>query len=218
MTMHRFLIATLFCIPLLAFGQKKPAANAVGIPSVTQPVWTKRVSRLISIVDTGNVEKRKLRDESNGVSLAELLTDNALKGKIRAFSAADSKLIELLAPGQLHDIIDGRPDTIEIEDPISGKVFKKVIKRDFNYNEVTHFRILEEWSFDRETAKTNIQIIGIAPVKDVYGDDGTFRGRMSLYWLRYDDVKNILAQFERTHPNANIALGVWTSYFTENEK
>ena len=192
------------------FGQAKP--------SVSQPVWTKRVSRLISIADTGDIEKRKLRDESNGVSLAELLMDNVLKGKIRAYTAADSRLTQQLTLPQINMVMNGKPDTIEIEDPITKKRLKKIITRDFVYSEITHFRVLEEWSFDHPSAKTTIQIIGIAPVKDVYGDDGSFRGRMSLCWLRYEDVRAILEQYEQSHPSVNLALSVWNNYFTETEK
>ena len=214
MTMRKCLIAAILVgITYTGFAQNKAVDN----PGA-KPIWTKRVSRLITLGDTVNNNKTKLRDESNKVNLAEILTDNVLKGKLLAYTTMDSKLTQTINHKQLNELINGVPDTFEIEDPVTRKKVTKVITIDFNYAEVTHYRILEEWAFDKQTAKTTIQIVAIAPVKDQYGDDGSFRGRTSMFWLKYADVKSILDQYEITHPNANVALGVWNSYFTETEK
>ncbi len=45
-----------------------------------------------------------------------------------------------------------------------------------------------------------VRIIGLAPVKDIIGDDGVYRGSQAMFWLFYPDIRNLLAQYEVYNP------------------
>ena len=33
-----------------------------------------------------------------------------------------------------------------------------------------------------------------------------------MFWLKYDDVKDDLNEFEKNHPKHNIGLAIWDNY------
>jgi hypothetical protein len=100
-----------------------------------------------------------------------------------------------------------------VED-VDGTMLKKAIKQEFNYRNVTDFRIMEEWRFNRKTGKTDIQIVGICPLRQVWNARHDIKiGKMPMFWLRYEDVRDEINQYELNHPHHNIGSSLWDSYF-----
>ena len=62
-----------------------------------------------------------------------------------------------------------------------------------------------------------VRIIGIAPVKDVVGDDGVYRGSQAMFWLYYPDIRNLLAQYEVYNPQNDISRQTWDEYFESRQ-
>ncbi len=172
----------------------------------TPPSYTNRVSRLIYMGDSTVNGKRRMN------TLNEKLTKLVLDGKLQAYSTFDSRFTEKKTALQMKYKLFPS-DTVEIEDPVTNQVIRKIITSTVNYDDVRYIRVLEEWKFDAETGTSHIQIAGIAPVKDEYGDDGVFRGRVAMYWLRYADVQPILEQYEKEYPDQCFSAALWTNYF-----
>ena len=122
-----------------------------------------------------------------------------------------------LPPAQVAEMLSTKPDSITMDDPITGKHITKIFKPDVPYDLMYMYRVLEEWKFDRATGKTNIQIVAIAPMMDIYGDEGTFHGRRTQYWVKYNEVREILERYEHSHPDTNLSLAVWKDYFSETK-
>ena len=104
-------------------------------------------------------------------------------------------------------------DTLMIVDPVTGLEKLFVPDKDPHFERMAKLRILEDWTFDLIAGKTDIQIVGIAPVQDVYGDDGVYRGSKGMFWVKYNDARSIIARYERYHPENTIAAKIWYDYF-----
>ena len=179
--------------------------------------WKKRVFRTIYVGDTTDYSKRKLKPDASKPPLSEIITDQVSKGLLEAYNNSTPLFESMITKGQWREMVSPQKDTVTIEDPITGKQLTKVISRDIDFRNVVKFRICEDWVFDRNLGKTTIQIAGIAPVMDVYGDDGQFHGSKALYWVRYNDaVKNILEQYQQEHPKNNLAQNLWEDYFDDH--
>jgi len=214
------LIATAaICLSHSLTAQQKTVKSApqVVVPVANDDVWTRRVSRLISIADTTDLSNRKLRQEDKSVPLSEILCKMVAEGKVKAYTGYDSRFAQLLTKREISQLLTPAPDTLQIEDPVSGKMIRKIVKKDIHYEDIVKFRILEEWTYNKSTGNTAIQIIGIAPVRDVYGDNGDYRGHQSLFWLKYADVQSVLKKYEEQHPVKNISMAVWNDYLAETK-
>ena len=58
-----------------------------------------------------------------------------------------------------------------------------------------------------------VRIVGLAPVKDVYGDDGQFRGQQAMFWLYYPEIRNVLAKYEVFNPENDMFRYTWDEFF-----
>lgn len=177
-------------------------------------VWKKVVSREIEFGGTITKEKDKSGKVKKPVTLAKMMADVIGSGKAIGYSNLDMTLATRLNNYELDDILGRREDRIEIVDPITGKVAVKVIKRDVDYSIIDRYRILEEWTFDPITCKTQVQILGIAPVRNIYGDDGVFRGVQGMFWLHYNEVKPVIDKYDMLHPDNTVSNAIWSDNFS----
>lgn len=173
---------------------------------VATPSYTNRVSRLIYVGDSTTAGKK------HQICLAEVLNRLVLDGKLQAYGTYDSRFTEKRTVKQLKERFYP-VDSIEVEDPVTGQRFFKVVTSQVDFSYVLFIRVVEEWAYDAETGTTHIKIVGVAPVRDEYGEDGSFRGRSSMYWLKYGDIQPVLEQFEKDNPEQSLTKAIWANYF-----
>lgn len=71
-----------------------------------------------------------------------------------------------------------------------------VIFRQLNPKDVLEYHVKEIWFFDRQRSEMQVRIIGICPVRYVYGNDGEFRGKQEMFWLYFPQLRNVLATYQ----------------------
>ena len=175
-------------------------------------VWKKQVTRIIDFRQPDDTVIHHLRDASPDTTLLEMLITSVLAGKLTAYSNFDHQFTTKLTPKQLTEQIIPRPDTVILTDPVTGKEVTKVVKHDFDYSVVHKYRVLEEWTYDQRTRKTEIVILGIAPIKDIFVEN-VFRGTQAIFWVRYNDIQKILERYELFHPTNTMSELIWNDNF-----
>lgn len=197
--MRYLIISALLCVQsLVVMGQVKPAQRTPGIAP-----WHNRVSRLIPMCDT-------IAGLPADSALAGKLCWQAVAGKLPAYMTFDSKLIEKMSPRQMRDKLL-RPDSVEIEDPVTGHLFWMSTSNKINFRGVRYWRILEDWTFDPARGAIQVQLLGIAPVQDIYSENGDFRGPASICWFRWKDVSRIIEQYRASYPRCDIFAACYTT-------
>ena len=141
-------------------------------------VWKRTVSRIIDAPQQNSGSKED-------TIFAEMIIRAVRAGKTPAYSAFDAHFSHRLTMSEILGTDVSPIDTQFITDPKTGKdTFLTPSGFQFNFTTIKKYRILEDWIFDPHTGKTDIQINGIAPMLDVYGDDGVYRGSRAMFWLR----------------------------------
>jgi len=97
----------------------------------------------------------------------------------------------------------GSCDTLQVPDMVKDPTLSKGIMKDsviceeFNMDQISKFRIKEEWVFDKESSRMYVRILGIAPVKTFFSKtDGKEIGSAPIFWVYYPDMRPALAKFE----------------------
>jgi hypothetical protein len=181
-------------------------------------VWKKQVYRVLDMKEKEDPKEHHLKEASNDTTMLEMMVNAIRAGKITAYSNFDHSFTTKLTAAQVTEMIIPKPDTQVIVDPITGKEATRIIRHEFDYSVVNKYRLLEDWTFNPMTGKTDIQITGICPVKEIYGDNGDFRGLQAIFWLKYPDAANIIARYEQYHPNNTITAKIWNDYFYTDAK
>ncbi|OSZ82027.1 hypothetical protein CAP35_01785 [Chitinophagaceae bacterium IBVUCB1] len=192
----------------------------INTPLVQQAVrendimWKKRVWREIDIREKQNMAFRYPGDDyTGGGYFIEIVLDAIKKGKVKAYSNIDDRFTATLTKQNIDDMLLGPPDTQVIVDPVTQQETIKIIRREFNPDDVTKYRLKEDWYIDRNTGRLHRQIIGIAPIIDKYNDDGTYRASQALFWLYYPEASNMFAQYEVFNPDNDMARLTWYEFF-----
>jgi len=177
-------------------------------------MWKKRVWREIDIRQKQNMAFRYPGDEQTGGGMfIEIILDALKKGKIKAYSVTDDWFSSALSKDQVLEMVQGKVDTIEVVDPITQEVSLTVKRNDFNPDFVSKFRIKEDVIFDRNLGRMVTRIIGLAPMIDIFNNDGSYRATTPMFWLYYPEIRDLLAQYEVFNPENDIARMTWNEYF-----
>ncbi|WP_205508644.1 gliding motility protein GldN [Longitalea arenae] len=128
---------------------------------------------------------------------------NAIKNdSITAFSPEDDRFTTPLPFGEIVKGLVGVPKVISVPDLRNDPDGSKGLMRDttivdeFNPDKIERFWIKEDWVFDKESSRMQVRILGIAPLKTITNDDGSFRDVTPIFWIYYPDLRPIFAKHE----------------------
>lgn len=167
--------------------------------------FRERVWREIDIREKMNMPFRYRADEDNGNQRFIIILLNALRsGDVTAFDATiDDRFTTPMTVARVGELLAGKCDSIAIpdyaNDPNGTKGLTKdsLVCNEFNPDDITKFRIKEEWVFDKESSRMFSRIMGIAPIKTITDPNtGEVRGETPLFWVYYPDLRPTLAKFE----------------------
>lgn len=177
-------------------------------------VWKKTVYRVLELPSNEETAKHHLTDVTSAPALVDLMASAIKSGKLTAYNGIDHKFSTKFPKGSMTD----KTDTVMVVDPTNNREHEVIVKREFNLGTVHKYRLFEEWTFDPASGKTDIHIEGIAPLKEIYGDNGVFRGVQVIFWVRYADARDVLAQYDKLHPSKTFASLLWDDYFLSDIK
>lgn len=180
-------------------------------------IFAEKVWREIDIREKMNLPFRYSADEDNGNQRFILILMNAVrKGDVTAFDATvDDRFTTPITWDKIQDALGGRADTTpvySIDDPTKIDKYK-VVRNEFDPDAVVKFRIKEEWVFDKQTSRLYVRILGIAPLKTLFREDGTIRGSTPMFWVYYPDLRSTLAKYEVYNPKNFATRMSWEELF-----
>lgn len=173
--------------------------------------WKKRVSRTLFV----NQNYKYKEQHKDAPCLIEVILQEIRSGKITAYSNINNYFTTPLSIADINRLTGPEIEIIHFTDS-NGK--EEIIKeeKEFDLKSLHQFRILEEWTFDPVKLQTEIQITGIAPIKGIHGPDGTYRGLQAMFWMKYSDIKNIIAGYESSTADNSLTKGIWDDHSKDN--
>lgn len=153
--------------------------------------WSKRVWRVIDVR-----EKINLTFKFPKAYFVDLIRDAAIEGQITVYDAIDDEFTSPMTPEQVSIAGVGTADTITVLDPVTLEERTEITNPTFDPAKVNKFRIKEDWIFDEETSTLICRIIGIAPILEVYDENGEYRGDKVMFWTYYPELRPLLARNE----------------------
>lgn len=155
--------------------------------------WSKRLWR---IIDTR--EKQNLKFTYPELPLFEILHSAAKNGEIKAYEngVINGDQFKVTLSKEEVASIGVSNDTMMLQDLETGYDVATPIHLDIDISKVTRFKIKEDWFFNSATSTMEVRIIGLAPLMEVFDDNGMYLGDETLYWLYYPELRPILAKYE----------------------
>ena len=167
-------------------------------------VYRQRLWREIDVHEKMNLPFVYKADGDNGNQRFVNILLNAIKsGEITAFNAqVDDRFTTPMTLKEIAELLVGKPHIEQVpnwaEDPTGAKGLMKdtVITEVYNPDIVERFWIKEDVIFDKESSRMYTRILGIAPVKTIRNQDGSFRDVSPIFWVYYPELRPLLSKYE----------------------
>lgn len=169
-------------------------------------IWSKRLYRIIDLREKMNLNlyypslrfdaanNRFVSEMSDGrMNLSGILLNEILSGKVNA-TDGDAMTV----PTTYNDIAAKmNRDTLTITViNAEGREIDSTVTNMENPADIKQLMVLEEWFFDKKHSRLDVRIIGICPIYMGYDQITSRLVKRRLFWIRYEDVRQALAQNE----------------------
>ncbi len=165
-------------------------------------MWARRVWQDIDLKEKMNLPLYYPLEEGNGMKSLFDVIKNALlvEGSITAYSTGvtgqEDDFRTPLLVSAVRDILE-QIDTTYTEDPDTQELVPVIQRVAVNTQDITRYRVKEDWFFDRQRSERYIRIIGIAPLKERISADGEPTGAYeTLFWLYFPECRYVFANWD----------------------
>jgi len=169
-------------------------------------LWSKRIWREINTLEKMNLPFNYPQMPFINVLLEVLQTNESAKIFINDDFTIETNFNEV--QNKL-----GSVETIKVYNPVTEAYEETTVTNDFNPEQITKFRIKEDWVFDEETSRMVVRIIAIAPIMEMYDDNDNKRGDLPLFWAYYPSFRKSLGGYEVFNPYNDAQRLTWDDLF-----
>lgn len=151
--------------------------------------WEKQLSR---VIDTREKINKPFANPNE--PFIKIVMDAAKDKKIKLYSTVDGDQFKTrLQDADIQAMTTSR-DTVMLFDEYHDSLV--IVENNLNWDDIKRFRVKEVWFFDAETSTLSVRIIGIAPIQEVYDDQGNFKYEKPMFWAYYPELRKTLARHE----------------------
>ena len=170
--------------------------------------WSKRIHR---VIDAREKQNKMMHWPRNPFYL--LIWNAAMDGDVTAY--ANDSLTSIKTPEDIMkevsiESVQQIPNPMNPNDPYD--LIDTTIIETLEPQKIEKYRIMEDWIFDYNYSDFRARIIAIAPLISPLTESGIELGELPLYWLKMEDLRDMLSQeevFNVKNDAARISFDHW---------
>ncbi len=103
-------------------------------------------------------------------------------------------------------------DTVYVTNPETFEREPQVVRNDIDFTTIKKYRIKEIWFFDKLHSRMRVRILGISPIQDKTGEDGSFAYELPLFWIYWPQAREFFATKKVFLPGNSATILSWDDY------
>lgn len=206
--MKRAVLLSLLVLSTIGYSQNESVLEIDNIKEIpmqyvnlreADAMYLKRYWRVIPLKEKMNhFMYYPLQPTARRSNLTYILRDNIKSGQIMAYDPIEGGFSMPLTAEEAFGVGESI-DTIAVQQP-DGTIKQQTIYNELPYGGVTTVRIWEEWYVNKQTSKMEVQIIGMTPVREVYDENGEFKGTQPLFTVYFPSIRPLLINEKTFNP------------------
>ncbi|MCB0760262.1 MAG: gliding motility protein GldN [Flavobacteriales bacterium] len=164
-------------------------------------MWAHRVWRIIDLREKINhqlyfpIEEIEDRKSLFDVIKHALLIEGSLTAYSLGPTETDDEFKFPMPPNMLDSLLNPTV-TRYVEDLDTGEKMPVTNTEPIKSIDITQYKIKEDWVFDKQRSERYVRIIGIAPMMQMFAEDGTSLGYKTLFWLYFPECRYVFANWD----------------------
>lgn len=164
-------------------------------------MWSDRMWKIIDLREKQNHYLYYPHESHNGLNaLFNVLSLYMEESTLDVYSTLDDEFTIRLSPKEALSV--GMSYELLSYTDINGNFISDSVPNPTLAQDVIRYRIIEDWYFHKAESRMKAELRGFCPVREVYDDQGEFKGELPMYWVYYPSVRGLLSQHKVFSRNA----------------
>ena len=161
-------------------------------------MWSKRIWRVVDLREKLNhpfyYPKEDIEDRRSLFNVIKhaLLVEGSLTAYGLGPTDDDDEFRYALSPTEIDSVLNQkvtrRRQNLDTEEWEEVETIEPI-----ESGAITQYMLKEDWIFDKQRSERYVRIIGIAPMKEDFNDEGEKRGYKTLFWLYFPECRYVFA-------------------------
>lgn len=141
----------------------------------------------------------------------QLMVEGIQEGAIQPYMGDSDDFEEEMDMKAVNDILF-QQDTVFVTNPETFEQEAQVVHNDIDFSTINKFRIKEIWFFDKLHSRMRVRILGICPIQDKTGEDGSFAFEYPMFWIYWPQARKYFATQQVHLPGNSSTILSWDDY------
>ena len=146
-----------------------------------------------------------------GAPFFQLLIEGVTSGAIQPYMGDSDDFSQKMDIQAVNDILYSQ-DTVMVTNPETFELEAQIVRNDVDFATIKKYRIKEVWFFDKLHSRMRVRILGICPIQDKAGEEGTFAFEYPLFWVYWPQARKYFATQKVFLPGNSATILSWDDY------